>query len=326
MRAATYSQNGPAREVLNLVDLPTPEPGPGDVRVRVAVSGINPSDVKTRIGQRLKMAYPQVVPHNDGAGVIDAVGEGVSRSRIGERVWLWNAQWGRAFGTAAEYVVLPSAQAVTLPEAVDFAAGACLGVPAITAYHAVTIDGGVKAKTVLVAGGAGSVGHYAVQIARIKGARRVIASVSSPAKAALATAAGADEVVNYKAEDLKNRVSELTAGRGVDRIIEVDLSGNLAVDLDLVVRDGDIIPYGTASPQITVPFLASILKNVRYRFFIVYNLNEEDRRNALADLTALMSDGRLVHNVAAHFPLASIAEAHEAVEQGRFAGNVVLDI
>jgi NADPH2:quinone reductase len=239
---------------------------------------------------------------------------------------VWNAQWGRAFGTAAEYVVLPAAQAVKLPGDVDFAAGACLGIPAMTAYHAVTIDGGVEGKTVLVAGGAGSVGHYAVQIARLKGAHQVIASVSSSDKAALARAAGANEVVNYKTEDLKSRVAELTRGRGVDRIVEVDISGNLAVDLDLIVRDGDIIPYGTASPQITVPFLPSILKNVRYRFFIVYNLNEEDRRRAVADLTAFMSAGRLIHNVAAHFPLASIAEAHEAVEQGRFAGNVVLDV
>jgi NADPH2:quinone reductase len=179
---------------------------------------------------------------------------------------------------------------------------------------------------VLVAGGAGSVGHYAVQLAKIKGARQVIATVSTPAKAELARAAGADDVVNYKTEDAKSRILELTGGRGVDRIIEVDLSGNLALDLDVLVKEGDIVPYGTGSPQITIPFLPSILKNVRYRFFIVYNLSDEDRRAAIADLTALMEANRLMHNVAARYPLESIAEAHEAVEQGKYAGNVVLEI
>jgi len=189
MRAAVYSRTGPAREVLSLTDLLTPEPAAGEVRVRLAWSGVNPSDVKSR-GGRWPMVFPRIIPHSDGAGIIDAVGNGVSPERLGERVWTWNAQWGRSDGTAAEYVVLPSAQAVALPPAVDLEAGACLGIPALTAYHAVTMDGGVAGKSVLVAGGAGGVGHYAVQIAKARGARAVIASVSGPEKAALATAAG----------------------------------------------------------------------------------------------------------------------------------------
>jgi NADPH2:quinone reductase len=326
MRAAVYSANGAARDVLSVIDLPTPSPGPGEVRVKLSFSGVNPSDVKTRLGLRAKLAFPQVVPHSDGAGVIDAVGEGVSASRVGERVWTWNAQWGRAFGTAAEFVVLPGVQAVTLPNQVDLASGACLGVPALTAYHAVTMDGGVKDKTVLVAGGAGSVGHYAVQLARIKGAHRVIATVSGPDKAALARDAGADEVVNYKAENLVARVRALTDGRGVDRIIEVDFAANVTPDLDLVAPEGDIVPYGSGAAQIVVPFVPSILKNVRLRFFIVYNLTERDRSAALANLTSLMASERLTHNVAVRFPLASIVEAHETVEQGAAMGNVVLEI
>lgn len=326
MRAAMYSVNGAAKDVLTLVDLPTPSPGTGEVRVKVACSGVNPSDVKTRLGLRLKMGFPQVVPHSDGAGVIDAVGDGVNPSRVGDRVWIWNAQWGRPFGTAAEFVVLPSAQAVTLPESVDFASGACLGIPALTAFHAVTMDGGVRDKVVLVAGGAGSVGHYAVQFARLKGARRIIASVSSPEKAALAQQAGAHDVINYKTEDLVARVRQLTDGRGVDRIIEVDLAANIAADLDVVAVEGDIVTYGSGEPKIQIPFLPSILKNVRFRFFIVYNLSPLDRASAIADLTMLMTEGQLTHNVAARFPLSSIVQAHETVEQGTAIGNVVVEV
>jgi NADPH2:quinone reductase len=325
MRAAVYSENGPARAVLRLTDLPTPEPGPGEVRVRVVCSGVNPSDVKTRSG-RLKVAFPQVIPHSDGAGVIDAVGDGVSRRRVGERVWVWNAQWGRPFGTAAEFVVLPQAQAVPLPETVDYASGACLGIPALTGYHAVTMDGGVANKAVLVAGGAGSVGHYAIQCARLTGAGLIIASTSGAEKAALARDAGADAVVNYREENLAARVRELTSGRGVDRVVEVDLAANLAADLELVALDAHIVPYGSGALQIPIPFLPSILRNVRFAFFIIYNLSPDDREQAIAGLTMMMEQGRLTHNVAARFPLSEIIDAHEAVEQGTARGNVVVDV
>ena len=327
MRAAFYERTGPAREVLTLGELPAPEPGPGEVRVRVAWSGVNPSDVKSRAGLRTKaLPFPRVVPHSDGSGRIDRVGEGVDPARVGQRVWVWNAAWGRAEGTAAEYVALPAEQAVPLPEGVDLAAGACLGIPALTAYHAVTVDGGVEGRSVLVAGGAGAVGHYAVQLAKLKGARQVIATVSSPAKAELARAAGADLVVNYREEDFAARCMEATGGVGIDRVIEVDFAANVGADLAALRHEGAAVVYGSGAPEIPVPFLPAILKNVLVRFFIVYNLTPEDRARAVADLTRLLEDDALTHNIAARLPLVQVAEAHELVEQGRAAGNVVLQV
>lgn len=327
MLAAFYTRVGPAREVLTVGDVETPRPGPGEVRVRLATSGVNPSDVKSRAGLRSRdLPFPRIVPHSDGAGVIDEVGAGVVPARVGERVWVWNAAWGRPAGTAAEYVVLPAAQAVPLPANTGFDAGACLGIPALTAYHAVHCSGGVAGRTVLVAGGAGGVGHYAVQFAKLGGARQVIATVSNEAKAALAQAAGADVTLNYRNEDVGQRCLDLTGGAGVDRVIELDLAANLKVDLAAVRRDGEITVYGSGQPEIAVPFFPSIVKNVRYQFFIVYNLAEADRTRALGGLTRLLGEGRLQHNIAARLPLARVAEAHELVESGRAAGNVVLAI
>jgi NADPH:quinone reductase len=325
MRAAVYTRKGPAKEVLSVIEVPTPIPGAGEVRVKLAWSGVNPSDVKSR-GGTIPVAFPRVIPHSDGAGVIDAVGEGVPTSRMGERVWIWNGQWGRADGTAAEYIVLPSPQAVTLLDNVALEAGACLGIPALTAYHAVTMDGGVADKSVLIAGGAGAVGHYAVQIAKTQGARLVIATVSSPEKAALAAAAGADVVINYKAEDLKERAREAAGDSGIDRIIEVDFAANVAVDLDLVAPEGDVVVYGSGSPHIPITFFPLIVKNVRLRFFIVYHLTPPDRAAAIAGLNEMMASGRLIHNIAVRLPLAAIAEAHEIVERGAAAGNTVVEL
>lgn len=327
MHAAVYERTGRASEVLGIQDLPTPTPGPHEVRVRVAWSGVNPSDVKSRAGIRTTaLPFPRIVPHSDGAGVIDQVGDGVDRARIGERVWLWNAAWGRAYGTAAEYVVLPEFQAVPLPSAVDLAAGACLGIPALTAYQAVAVDGGVADKSVLIAGGAGAVGHYAIQFAKLKGARQVVATVSSKEKAALARAAGADLVVNYKTEDLVKKCLESTGGTGLDRIIEVDLAANVSADLAALRSGGDIVVYGSGAAEVAVPFLPAILKNVRIRFFIVYNLSQEDRARAVMDLTQLLATNRLVHNIAVRLPLAGIAEAHDLVERGHVMGNVILQV
>jgi NADPH2:quinone reductase len=327
MRAASYERTGPAGEVLKLEDLPTPTAGPGEVRVKVSWSGVNPSDVKSRAGTRSKtLPFPRIVPHSDGSGVIDQVGEGVDPACAGQRVWLWNAAWGRAFGTAAEYVVLPAPQAVPLPDGVELAAGACLGIPALTAYHAVTVDGGVAGKSVLVAGGAGAVGHYAIQMARLKGAKQIIATVSNEPKAALARAAGADVVLNYKSEDVARRCLEATGGIGVDRIIEVDLAANVATDFAALRPEGDIVAYGSGASEIPIPFVPAIVKNVRLRFFIVYNLSADDRKRAISDLTALLAADKLVHNIAVRLPLARIAEAHELVEQGRVTGNVVLEV
>lgn len=327
MRAAAYDRTGPAKDVLTLIELPTPEPGPGEVRVRLATSGINPSDVKTRGGTRTKvLAFPQIVPHSDGAGVIDAVGAGVDRARIGERVWTWNGAWGRPQGTAAQYIALPSAQAVLLPDRVDFAAGACLGIPALTAYHAVVMDGGVKDKTVLVAGGAGAVGHYAIQFARLRGARQIITTVSSEAKAQIALAAGADVAIDYRKEDVAARVLELTNGAGVNRVIEVDLHANVKLDFAVTAANGDIVVYGSNVPEVPVNFVQGIMKNLQLRFFIVYNLTAADRARELAEFGELLASGRLQHNVADRYPLDRIVEGHERVESGLAFGNVVLDI
>src|SRR5262245_30165843 len=225
MRAAYYEVNGAAREVLRVGEIATPQPATGEVRVRLITSGVNPSDVKSRAGATRKIAYPRLVPHSDGAGVIDAVGGGVPSSRIGERVWLWNGQWRRAFGTAAEYIALPAEQAVRLPTHISFDVGACLGIPAMTAYHAVALTGAGRETTVLIAGGAGAVSHYAIQFAKARGAT-VIVTVSSPAKAGVARQAGADHAVDYRSEDVAARVMDITRRRGVDAVIELDIAAN----------------------------------------------------------------------------------------------------
>ncbi|MGZ8982002.1 MAG: NADPH:quinone reductase [Burkholderiaceae bacterium] len=327
MLAAFYTRTGPARDVLTVGEIDTPLAGPGEVRVKLACSGVNPSDVKTRGGVRSRdLPFARIVPHSDGAGVIDAVGVGVPPQRAGERVWVWNAAWGRAMGTAAQYVVLPAAQAIPLPADTGFDAGACLGIPALTAFHAVHCNGGVNGRTVLVAGGAGAVGHYAIQFAKLGGAVRVIATVSSDEKAALARAAGANVAINYRTEDVAQRCLELTDGAGVDRVVELDLAANLGIDLAAVRRDGEITVYGSGAPEVAVPFFPALLKNVRLQFFIVYNLSEADRARAVSGVTALLAAGRLQHNIARHLPLSRIAEAHELVEGGRASGNVVLDV
>ena len=327
MQAAYYTRLGPAREVLQLGELPTPQPGPGEVRIRLECSGVNPSDVKSRLGLRNpRMPFERVIPHSDGAGVIDAVGAGVDAARIGQRVWTWNAAWGRADGTAAQWVCLPRQQAVALPDNVDAAAGACLGIPALTALHAVLLGGGVAGRTVLVAGGAGAVGHYAVQMASQLGAARVIASVSTQRKAELARAAGADDVVLYRDEPLAERVAELTAGLGVDRIIELDLGVNGAADLEMLRSGGQCVVYGSSQAQVQLPFFPLIAKNLQLRCFIVYHLTPAQRERAQATLSRMLERGMLQHNIAARLPLRDIAEAHEMVESGKAVGNVVLDI
>ena len=220
MRAAFYMKQGPAREVLQVGEQPTPEPGPGEVRVHLRTSGANPSDWKSRSGRTAPMSTPLIIPHSDGAGDIDKVGAGVA-DRVGERVWIWNGQWRRSHGTAAEYIVLPSVQAVPLPTNISYAEGACFGIPALTALQAVRLAELSPASTVMIVGGAGSVGHYAIQFAKMRGAR-IITTVSGPEKAAHARRAGADEVINYRTENVSQRVKTLTDGRGVDALIELD--------------------------------------------------------------------------------------------------------
>ena len=253
MRAAYYESNGAAREVLRVGETAAQEPGPGEVRVRLLASGVNPSDVKSRAGLTRKIAFPRVIPHSDGAGEIDRVGEGVSPARVGERVWVWNGQWRRAFGTAAETITLPTEQAVPLPANVSMEAGACLGIPAYTGYQAVVLAGAVQGSTVLVAAGAGAVGHYAVQFAKHRGAT-VIATVSSPAKADIARQAGADHVIDYRRESVGERTMALTGMRGVDAVIEVDLAANAELLPQVLAPNGVAAIYGSGAPEVAIPF------------------------------------------------------------------------
>ena len=327
MQAAFYEQTGAAAQVLHVGEVADPEPGPHDVRVRLRWSGVNPSDVKSRAGLRSPaMPFARVVPHSDGMGVIDAVGAKVASDRVGQRVWIWNAAWGRANGSAAQFVVLPQQMAVPLPEATSDEAGACLGIPAMTALHAVLACGGVAGQRVLVAGGAGAVGHYALQFCRLLGARQVLTTVSSEDKAAIARQAGADLAINYRVESVVERVFEATRGQGVDRIIEVDLAANAALDLELLRPDGQLMVYGSGKPALELPFFPLIVRNVSLGFFIVYNLPPAARQLAQATLDGYLERGALLHNIALRVPLAQIVRAHEAVEQGAVTGNVVVQI
>lgn len=324
MRAAWWERNGAARDVLVLGNMPTPDPAPGEVLVRVATSGVNPSDVKFRAGR--PPAFPRIIPHSDGAGVIEAVGHGVDAGRLGQRVWLWNGAWKRAHGTAAEYVALPAAQAVPLAEGTGFDAAACFGIPALTALHACLCDGGLSGQRVLVQGGAGAVGHYAIQFARLLGAAQVLTTVSSPAKAAHALAAGADAAINYRDEDLAARVRDLTGGRGLDRVIELDIAGNAATLPGLLAPGGFVACYGSNGPEATLAFFPHILGGIGYRFFIVYELGEADRGRAVDALNAWCRAGLVKHAVATRLPLSEIVAAHEAVESGTLVGNMVVDL
>ncbi len=323
MRAAYYERNGSAREVLCVGEVETPHAGPGEVRVKLATSGVNPSDVKSRQGIARKIAWPRVIPQSDGAGVIDEVGAGVPQSRLGERVWIWNGQWKRAFGTAAEYIALPAAQAVKLPDNISFEVGACLGIPALTAYHAVVLAETKIGDTVLVTGGAGAVGQYVIQFAKAAGAT-VIATISSPEKAALAREVGADHTIDYKREDVGARVMEITGGKPVDSIIDMDIASNAKYISAVLKPKGSVIVYGTSNPQATIPAGFGIPNATRYQFFIVYELSADERERAVSAITRALERGELKHRIAKPtFALDDIAAAHEAVERGSI-GNVVV--
>ncbi len=323
MRAAWYTKNGEARDVLIVGDMPTPEPGPGEVRVRLHASGVNPSDVKSRRGRPLP--GERVIPHSDGAGIIDMVGAGVDTARVGERVWVWNGQWGRLFGTAADFITLPTAQAVRLPDGVDFAAGACLGIPALTAFQAVRLLGLKPGQTLLVIGASSAVGHYAAQIAAHQGVT-VIGTVGSATKAEHARAAGASATINYKTEDVAGRIKELTQGRGVDGVIDMDFSSTVALlPAGALKPHGTVVSYGSnAMDGVPVPFRELLFHSLTLRFFLVYELLPEDRAVALRGINAMLEAGQLAHSIGARFALGDIIAAHETVEGGAVLGNTVI--
>jgi NADPH2:quinone reductase len=325
MRAALYSRNGPAQDVLKVTDLPTPEPGAGEVRVKLAVSGVNPSDVKSRAGRPVAGDY--IVPHSDGAGVIDRVGSGVPASRIGERVWVWNGQWQRPMGTAAQYIALPAEQAVALPDGVNFETGACMGIPGLTAMRAVILLGDIAGKTVLVTGGASGVGYYAAQMARLRGAR-VITTVGSADKAGRLEQAGVTDNILYKQEPTAERLLALTDGRGVDGVVDMDFSTTTAL-----IPQGAIAPHGTMvvygsnrRGDIPVNYDFSLVRSLALRFFLVYDLLPAERRETVDALDRLLREGKLSHLIAPAYGLDDIVAAHEAVESGRTLGNVVITL
>lgn len=323
MKAVWFERNGPA-QVMQVGEMAEPEPGPGEVRVKVVTSGVNPSDWKRRLGTTAPLAFPRVIPHQDGAGVIDRVGDGVPESWLDERVWLFEAQFGRPFGTAAEYTAQPAEHAVRLPDSITFEQGACLGVPAMTAHRCLFADGPIDGKVVLIPGGAGAVGHYAVQEAKLAGAT-VISTVSSDHKAAIAVAAGADYTINYRTEDVAARIMELTGGDGVDHIVEVDFAGNFPVTGQVLKANGVVAIYswGTAQqPPVPLQFRRS---NTTVRNVLVYEMPEAAKTAAIADITAWLESGALSHQIGPHFPLEETVAAHLAVEGGAI-GNVIVDV
>ncbi len=325
MRAAYYEANGSARDVLKLGTIDDPKPGPGEVRVKLMTSGVNPSDVKARSGRARKITVPRISPHSDGTGVIDQVGDGEAKSWIGERVSTRNGQWKRAFGTCAELIALPAALAVPLPAHISFAAGACLGIPAMTAYNAVATAEIDSASTVLISGGAGAVAHYAIQFAKARGAV-VITTVSSAAKAKLARDAGADHVIDYKTADVGAAVKELTDNIGVDAVIELDIAANAKLMPAVLRPRGTIVVYGTGAPEAPVPLQFFLTNNITLKFIFVYELTQQEREEAICAINLMLERKQLIHNVAATMPLDKIVAAHEAVESGTMLGNVVIEL
>jgi NADPH2:quinone reductase len=326
VKAVWYERAGPAADVLTFGEMPTPLAGPGEVRVRLEASGVNPADVGRRAGAYRGMEFARVIPNSDGAGIIDQVGDGVTRLKLGQRVWLFNGQRnGRAFGTAAEYIALAEHLVTPLPDSLSFAQGATLGIPAMTAWCCLFCDGPIAGKTVLVTGGAGAVGHYAVQLAKWGGAR-VIATVSSAAKAEQVQLAGADLVVNYKADDVIAKALAFTEQRGVDRVVDVDFGGNIATTLKLMAMNSTIAVYATnGNRNPVVPMRELMDKCIALRTLVLFALPLPLLAAAQADISRWLAAGVRLHKIAAQFPLSETAQAHLAVEKGDKLGTVIVD-
>jgi NADPH2:quinone reductase len=321
MKAALYREYGSAVDTLRVEDVDRPEPGPGQVRVRMQISGINPTDWKSRSGATPRPIEVFQVPHHDGTGVIDAVGPGVDAGRVGERVWTWMAAAGNQWGTAAQWSVLPARRAVPLPDGATAELGASLGVPAMTAHRALFADGPVEGKNVLVAGGAGAVGHYAIELAKFYGAR-VVTTVSGPAKAELAAKAGADLVVNYNDADAADKVRAFAPE--MDRIIELALGANLKLDLAVSGPRTHIVDYAAEATDPVLPVRRCMSANLTLRFILLYGIPAEAADQAVADISRALQAGALSELPVTRFDLDQVAAAHDAVEAGA-VGKVVVD-
>lgn len=328
MQAMSYTRFGAAADVLELVTLPTPTPLPGEVLVELAVSAVNPSDVKARAGTRpgvTKPAFDRIIPHSDGAGTIVAVGDGVAEERTGTRVWIWNGQWQRAHGTAATHICLPAAQAVPLPESVSFETGANLGIPGLTASHAVFGGGDIQGQTLLVQGGAGTVGLLAVQLAKWGGAR--VIATTSQARMTAADAAGADVVLDYAKPDLPAEILKANDGKFVDRIVEVEFGLNIATDAEVITPNGTIAAYGSAKSMTpTLNFGPLLFKAATIDILLIYLLPHQQRAAAIALLHEALVQDALQCPVAKTYPMTQCVKAHEAVEAGGRDGGILMEV
>jgi NADPH2:quinone reductase len=327
MRAAWFESFGSAEEVLQTGKLDTPTAGPGEVLVRMYTSGINPSDVKKRAG-----AIPGlldgglVIPNSDGAGIIQAVGEGVDANRVGQRVWVYQAQFARRCGTAAEFVAIDASRVPLLPDNVSFEVGACLGIPAMTAHRAVFADGDVVGQTVLITGGAGRVGYYAIQWASQAGAT-VIATASNDADKAACEGAGAHHVVNHRGDDVAGQIMATTGGELIDRVVDVEFGANLPVSVEVLKMSGVIATYSsTQAPEPKLPFLKMMYKDLTVRMVIVYSMPEPAKQQAIVDIDNALRSDSLQHRIGETLPLDEIAKGNQIIEQGSIRGAVILTI
>lgn len=325
MQAAWFCQFGPAEKVLEVGEIERPVASAGEVLVRLATSAINPSDVKKRAG-----SFPDlldgglVIPNSDGAGVIEAVGSGVSAARIGERVWIYQAQYARRFGTAAQFVAIDASRAVTLADEISFEIGACLGIPAMTAHRAVFADGRVDGQTIVITGGAGRVGHYAIQWASQAGAR-VIATASNRDDIATCIEAGAQAVVNHRDPDWDEQIIEQVGGANVDRVIDVEFGANLDKTLKFIGTSGVITSYSsTQVSEPTLPFFQMMYKDLTVRLIIVYAMPEPAKAHAIADIGTALAEQLLIHRVAHVLPLHEIVRGNQLIEAGGLSGSVIL--
>jgi len=330
MKAVFNTARGTARDTLALKEVDLPFPGAGEVLVAMRASGVNPSDVKLRSGAQGPMIAEQVLVHNDGAGVIEAVGDGVGPARVGQRVWMYNINRSAdglgqgPLGTATQYAIIPAHLAVDLPEEASFEAGACLGVPAMTAHRALMWAGPVAGRTVLVTGGAGAVGHSAIQIAKAKGAR-VVATVSNDIKAEIAREAGADVVLNYKATPLLDQLLDLVGNGGIDHVVDVDIAAHMEIYPQILKINGSVGAYASASNLTpALPFYPLAFRNIQLQPVFVYSMSDAAKAEAIADINALLSSGQLTPRIDRTFALEDVAVAHETVEAGSLMGNAIL--
>lgn len=326
MQAVYYSETGAAATVLQIGEQTRPQPSPGELLVRLHCSGVNPSDVKARAGLRAGgMPYPRITPHSDGAGVVSAVGEGVDPARIGARVWLCNGQWQRANGTAAQYISIDQSLVFDLPEQSDFAVGAALGIPALTAAHCVFADGDVAGKTLLISGGAGTVGHLAVQLASAGGAK-VIATASA-GKLQQLLDAGASSALDYRSETLAADILKANEGQPVDRIVEVEFGVNADTDAEVIKVHGTIAAYGSAqNMRPEIPFYPFMFKSVKLNMVLVYLLSKQERQAAADRVNQALVTRQLLIPIHQKYPLSECARAHESVEAGDRHGAVIVEI